>query len=275
MKFILTIFISSVVSSFAFGQKGTLYAYWGWNTSAYTHSDIHFKGENYDFTLDKVKAKDRQTKFDPAIYFNPGFITIPQTNVRIGYQYNDHFEISLGIDHMKYVVQQDQTVNINGIINRPNDYNGIYNNESIKIQKGFLAYEHTDGLNYINVALRRMDTLFILPTKITSLDLTYMLGAETGVMVPKTNVTLMDELRNDKFYLSGYGVSAIGGIRLTAFKHFFIQTEFKGGFIHLPRVRTTMYSSDLANQHFGFLQHNILIGGSVNLQKKAKEVDLE
>ena len=67
--------------------------------------------------------------------------------------------MSLGVDHMKYVVQQNQEVLINGNIdNSSTTYNGNYN-ETINIEDGFLKFEHSDGLNYINFEYRRFDNL--------------------------------------------------------------------------------------------------------------------
>jgi hypothetical protein len=40
--------------------------YWGWNLSDYSGSDITFKGEGYDFTLDNVTAYNRQSDFEPG-----------------------------------------------------------------------------------------------------------------------------------------------------------------------------------------------------------------
>lgn len=83
-------------------QKGKLYAYWGWNRGWYTNSDISFKGNDYDFNLNKVVAKDRQTPFSLNSYLNPTLITIPQYNFRIGYFISENYDISFGADHMKY-----------------------------------------------------------------------------------------------------------------------------------------------------------------------------
>jgi hypothetical protein len=46
--------------------------------------------------------------------YQSGKMTIPQTNFRIGYFINDHY-IALGVDHMKYVMAQNQVANITGI----------------------------------------------------------------------------------------------------------------------------------------------------------------
>ena len=70
-------------------NKGKIYFYWGGNRANYTNSDIRFKGENYDFTLENVKAKDVPKGWH-IDYINPARMTIPQTNFRLGYFISDH-----------------------------------------------------------------------------------------------------------------------------------------------------------------------------------------
>ena len=43
-------------------NKGKMFAYWGWNRGHFSTSDITFKGENYNFTLDNVEAKDKPNR---------------------------------------------------------------------------------------------------------------------------------------------------------------------------------------------------------------------
>ena len=74
-------------------NKGKIYAFWGWNRSWYTNSDIHFTGDNYDFTLNDIEATDRQTPFDLGVYFGITTITIPQTNLRFGCFINDKIDV--------------------------------------------------------------------------------------------------------------------------------------------------------------------------------------
>ncbi|MFZ1702900.1 MAG: hypothetical protein WAT79_01065, partial [Saprospiraceae bacterium] len=83
-------------------RKGKIYVFWGWNWSVYSKSDLHFKGSDYDFTLKNVKSSDRQSPFSLNTYFNPSKFTIPQYNFRLGYYLKEHWDISFGIDHMKY-----------------------------------------------------------------------------------------------------------------------------------------------------------------------------
>jgi hypothetical protein len=47
----------------------------------------------------------------------------------------------LGVDHMKYVVQQNQEILINGNIdNSGSIYDGDYSKETINIEGGFLQF---------------------------------------------------------------------------------------------------------------------------------------
>lgn len=47
-------------------------------------------------------------------------MTISQTNFRLGYFISDDYNISIGVDHMIYVMVQSQSVRITG--NYPNIY---------------------------------------------------------------------------------------------------------------------------------------------------------
>ncbi len=276
MKYIIGIAIFLLTFNDAFAQnqenltshrKGDFYLYWGWNWSWYNKSDIHFEGENYDFTLEKVRAKDRQSPFDWGTYFNPSTATIPQYNVRIGYFISDKYNISIGTDHMKYVAQQGQTVKITGTIaDTGTEYDGIYDNEDITIQEGFLQYEHTDGLNYPNIELRRLDEL----ASFNKVSVNLIEGFGIGVLLPRTNATLLNNQRYDEFHLSGYGMAAVLGINVSVGKTFFFQSEWKGGFINMPDIRTTSSELDQASQKFFFSQLNIIFGATLKSKKHKK-----
>ena len=245
-------------------SKGSFYLYWGWNIGWFSTSDIHFEGANYDFTLSDVYANDRQSKFNVNTYFNPTTVTIPQYNFRIGYFINDHYNISFGIDHMKYVMEPYQIVKISGSIdNTGTSYDGNYNNDDIAMTKDFLQFEHTDGLNYPNIEFRRFDEIINLNK--VRIGITEGVGA--GILYPKTNTTLLNNERYDGFHLAGYGLSAVVGLNVTFYKYFFVQSEFKGGFISMPDIRTTNSKSDKSSQNFFFSQLNIVFGATLNFKK--------
>lgn len=245
-------------------RKGQFYVYWGWNVDSYSKSDIHFTGADYDFTLDNVVAADRQSDFDVKLYGNPLKATIPQYNFRMGYFINEHYNISFGIDHMKYVVQQGQKVIINGQIDQTETiYDGNYVNDIITVKPGFLSLEHTDGLNYINSEFRRVDNL--ISTK--HFKLNFMEGIGAGILLPKTNCTLINNERYDEFHLAGFGLDGIIGLNTEFFRYFFLQSELKGGFVNMPDIRTTTNIADKASQHFFFAQWNVTFGVNFNLNK--------
>ncbi|TRX42760.1 hypothetical protein [Flavobacterium restrictum] len=266
-------------------NKGKIFISWGGNRDSYTKSDVTFKGNDYNFTLYDISAHDKPKGWH-ADYINPSKMTIPQTNFRMGYFINDHYSIAIGWDHMKYVMTQNQTVDVTGSINLPTDqsgsyYNGVYTNTPVDlsqngakeggfekgtIQQGipaFLMYEHTDGLNYVNTEFSRHDDIskwFALTnTDKVQINLTEGLGA--GLIFPKTNATVLGKERHDDFHVSGFGTSLKAGLNVTFFKHFYIQGELKGGYINMPDIRTTVSADDTASQHFLFFQRIIAFGG--------------
>ncbi|AFM02841.1 hypothetical protein Fleli_0361 [Bernardetia litoralis DSM 6794] len=246
-------------------SKGRMYFYWGYNRGWFTNSDIHFKGSNYDFTLKDVVAKDRQSKLAADPYLKLNKLTIPQYNLRIGYYLTENWDISFGIDHMKYVMQQDQTVEINGYIhNTSSNYNADYSNNDIQLTGDFLKFEHTDGLNYVNVEVRHSNLLF----DFNKIKISLNEGLGIGFLYPRTNTTLLGQQRHDDFHVAGYGIGGVVGARVAFFNKFFIQSEFKGGYINLPDVETTYSELDKAKQMFFFSQLNIVFGGIINLHKK-------
>ena len=248
-------------------NKGKFFVYWGWNWSSYSGSDIHFKGNNYDFTLRDVQAQDTPSKFSFSKYFGITNLTKPQTNARIGYFFKENYTISIGVDHMKYVVNNDQFVTIDGEISLGNNtYNGVYTGQEIQLTEDFLRLEHTDGLNYVNVQLYRFDDIsrwFGLYSESFQINLTEGFGA--GILYPKTDTTLLGQERHDDYHISGFGLSAGAGLNITFLKHFFIQADLKAGYINMPNVKISTNASDSASQDFFFLQNNILIGGKFRL----------
>ena len=209
-------------------DKGRLYVFWGWNRGYYTDSDIEFTGDNYDFTLNDVKAIDRQSKFGLDPHFNPSRITIPQTNMRLGYFITNNIDISIGIDHMKYVMVAHQETEITGKINDGGSYDGIYDNEGFSINPDFLKFEHTDGLNYINIEITRNDDvlkLFHVNVNPKILKVNALIGFGLGPVMPKSNVTLWNNERYDEFHFAGYGFAGKIGLDLIFFKYLFFRGE--------------------------------------------------
>jgi len=243
-------------------NKGKFYVFWGGNRESFSKSDIHFTGADYDFTLYDVAAHDKPKGWH-VDYLNPGRMTIPQTNLRIGYFITDHYNISVGLDHMKYVMYQNKAVDYSGFYPNAGSYGEVLPNNQLLLTEDFLTFEHTDGLNYINTEISRVDDISKI-FKLSNTDkfqINATEGIGGGVLLPKTNAKLLNKDRHDDFHLSGYGVSAKIGLNFTIFKYFFIQTELKGGYITMNDIRTTKDSADKASQEFFFFQRIIAFGG--------------
>ncbi len=243
-------------------NKGKFFVSWGGNRESYSKSDITFKGKDYNFTLDNVKAHDKPKGWH-IDYVNPARMTIPQTNFKMGYFVNDHYSVAIGVDHMKYVMGQNQTVNMTGSIAANTPFDGVYDKVPTVMTEDFLKFEHTDGLNYINTEFSRHDDISSL-FKITDTDkiqVNLTEGVGFGILYPKTNTTLLGKERHDEFHVSGFGTSLKAGLNITFFKHFYIQGELKGGYINMQDIRTTQSSEDSASQDFFFFQRIIAFGG--------------
>ena len=243
-------------------NKGKFFFFWGGNRGYYTTSDIRFKGNGYDFTLSDVKAVDKPKGWH-IDYINPLRMTIPQTNARVGYFISNHYTISAGVDHMKYVMEQDQVVKMNGYISGTGTiHDGNYNNQEKLLTEDFLTFEHTDGLNYVTVELSRVDDISKLfgihNTDIFQLNITEGLGI--GVLYPKTNTKLINKQRYDEFHIAGYGMSVKAGLNLVFFKHLMVIGELKGGYINMYDIRTTSSILDKAQQDFFYFQTMLALG---------------
>lgn len=263
--FSLTIFAQEAIKiqdKYTAHKKGKFFISWGGNRETYSKSDIQFKGTDYDFTIYDVSAHDKPKGWH-IDYINPGRMTIPQTNLRVGYFVNDHYSVALGVDHMKYVMNQDITVNYTGNYPNRNSYGEAVGNNQVLLTEDFLTFEHTDGLNYVNTEVSRHDDISklfkIIDTDKIQVNVTEGIGL--GVLYPKTNAKVFNKQRHDDFHLSGYGASIKAGLNLTFFKHFYIQTEVKGGYINMPDIQTTFSASDSASQEFFFFQKIIAFGG--------------
>lgn len=266
-----------IANAAAFGQqvnhynpikKGQFFVYWGWNREFYTNSNITLKGADYDIRLSNVRAKDKPTIFSYHNYFQPNRVTIPQTNFRLGYFIKPGLALGFGVDHMKYVMVQDQTVNVKGYIARPGLYGGSYDRPT-KLTTDFLTFEHTDGLNYLHLTLDKYHELY--HSKSEDLILNGYWGGGAGILLPKTNVKFLDYERNDRFHVSGFGLNAAAGLQGVFFRHFIMRLEAKGGYINMPDI--ILHKKGIVGrgkQHFFFGEAFWAFGATYNLHRKRK-----
>ncbi|MEN3322633.1 hypothetical protein VP395_02750 [Mariniflexile soesokkakense] len=82
----------SEIIKYTASNKGRLYISWGGNRERFSKSDIYFRGEDYEFTIKDASAIDKPKGWYTD-YINPTRITIPQTNIKIGYFVSDHYMV--------------------------------------------------------------------------------------------------------------------------------------------------------------------------------------
>ena len=279
-KFFELVFVFFVGTTMLFGQnqdtvdnsgynqsklsKGTMFVYWGWNRAGFSKSDIRFKGNGYDFTLNNVVAHDRPSELSMA-YIDPTRLSIPQFNFRLAYFIKDNLALVIAQDHMKYVMDQNQTVNFDGHITDPT-YAGMVQNGQVNLSdEQFLTFEHTDGLNYINLGLEKYKN--VLSKK--DFNMFWAYGGGIGALMPKSNVKLFGNERSDRYHLAGFGLDARTSINAVFWNHWMARVEGKFGYINMPDIKTTLNNKpDKASQDFVFYQINFGIGYVFNRKIK-------
>ena len=240
--------------------KGTGFISWGYNRSAYTRSTINFTGAGYDFSLKGVKATDRpSTKLSE--YFNPTKITIPQFNIRAGYNFKNYWNISVGYDHLKYVMVHGQEYLLNGRINGGIDPNwsGNLSDKVVVTNDKDFHYENSNGMNYIRVELTKVRN--IVRNRRDNFTMSYLLGVSSGAILSFNDFTFGGKKDVATVSLSGIGLSGHAGMRFEFFKYVFLQTNVAAGVLKQISVRTRANEySAIAKQTFGYVEGNIVLG---------------
>lgn len=277
----LLIFIFVLLSNSSFTQNvdnkavaGKFYFYWGYNRATFAVSDLHFAGPNYNFTLQKVKAFDRPSPFSVQEYFSLTKITIPQYDYRIGYQWNGHWAISVGVDHMKYVVAQNQSVLMTGTVSPAASiqYAGTYANQAVILKEDFLRFEHTNGLNLVSLDIGYQKDRFYFPKINTTLS--GHVGFGVGAVIPKTDSHVFGKGQDNPFHWSGYGVSGTMGLEARFWKNIFFRAQIRAGWIGLSDILLDNDAPERARQNIQFVQYYGVLGkyfgfgAKENLQRK-------
>lgn len=247
----------------AFGQDGPhlrhrVFLQWGYNRAQFSTSDIRFTGPGYDFTLQEVVAKDRPEPFTFNGYFNPKYLWIPQYNYRAGWFPNERWSLSIGLDHMKYVMVQGQAVDCTGNLGLEGGRPRSVGSGRLELTPDVLAYEHTDGLNLLSVEADHYLRLWHSTNGLHALYFTP--GVFAGPVIPRTDVRLFGEGLNNRFHLAGYGTGVQAGIFALVHDRIFIRARVHAGFINLPDVLTTGTADERAKQHFYFIEEQVVLG---------------
>ena len=245
-------------------NAGAIFFHWGYNRDFYTKSDINFTGPGYDFTLQDCQAVDRQESLSYENYFKFNNITIPQYNIRIGYMIKKNWAISLGFDHMKYILKDNLPYQLSGTINPGVDleanWSGTYINEPMITQEATFHYENSNGLNYIRAEVSRVDQWYRQRNS-AWFAVSSLFGAGAGAIVSMNDFTFAGRKSLDTQSLSGMALSLQADLRLEFFRHFYIQPGIGSGFMLQNNVKTRPEDfNSVASQQFGYMEAHILFG---------------
>lgn len=233
--------------------EGTLFAYWGYNRSGFTKSNIRFAGPGYDFTMQGATAYDER---DPATILSTQF------NARLGYYFRDHWAISAGIDRMTYLFADNNQVNLSGSIDETVDaqWEGTYTGEPITTDRELFHYANSNGLNYLRLELTRTDMLFNAGDR-DWFAVSSNIGVGAGGLLSSNSFTFAGRENKSTGSMSGYGISAHLGLRFEFLRHVFLQTGFSGGLNHQLKVHTRPNDpSSFARQAYGYIMFDASVG---------------
>lgn len=178
-------------TKFTANNKGKFYIHWGVNRSFYSNSVIKFVGKDFNFVVENATAHDKPKSWH-IDYINPTWIIIPQTNLKIDYYFSDKYSVSIGVDHMKYVMTPNQEVIVNGEYPYPGASGELLSNGKIQLIEEFLMFEHTDGLNYVHTEIAKTKYLskYLGISDTDKIQFNALVGIGAGILYPKTKATL-------------------------------------------------------------------------------------
>ncbi len=245
-------------------KKHSFYFYWGYNRAFYSNTNLHFSGPKYDFTVYRLKATDRPSPFG-TVYINPVTFTVPQYNIRLGFFLTNRLHLSLGMDHMKYVVTEGQATTLSGVVTREasSRYSGSYLNKPVVLDRELLQFEHTNGFNFSSLDLEYLQPVKTFWKK--RLAFSWNIGLGGVWVVTKTDVRVFGDGLDNDFHVAGYALAAKTGPRLDVLGRAFLAAEVKGGYATLPSVLVKNAAPELGDHNVMFLQYYVVAGYNFRL----------
>jgi len=273
-----------------------LYVSWGYNRSVHHNiSPIHFETPDGNFSVDNAVVKDRWDRMTLKEWLTPSYWAIPQYNFSIGYQWSKDpkkrksYAVEAGIDHMKYVVENQAPADLSGEYNKRLFYYDQKSDQLIESTFDQLAaqgnikwmeMEHTDGYNYVFTNFFYMFQLLSVAKNKIVIQL--KTGAGVAAMIPRTQTGFMQDepwkfvSRNNRFHLAGYGINYFNGMRVSFGKKqsFFLEAGVNGHYVHMVNALV----NDANIDGVGKISHHTLsaqfiakFGFSIDLSKKNKK----
>jgi hypothetical protein len=245
LSFLLIAAIAEAQSGQVKSKSGVFYFALGSHVADYSNSDIHLKSNSqpsFDFVLKNVKATD-----DEFLKSTGGAM---QYDYQVGYYFKKkNFGIEYNFDHVKYFAKHDQTVRTIGTVN------GQRVDENLPITTYVQNFEHSNGGNYFLLNFVKWKDLATSKDQKRTVSLMYKAGG--GIVLPKTNSTVMNKHRDDTYNVAGYVVALEGGLRYNLLKFFFVESTLKGAFANYSHI---LIADGTGKQHWFSGQFLLMAG---------------
>lgn len=266
-------------------KKRYIYFTWGYNRGFHSKSDATFTTQDGTFTIHDAIGYDRPSK-DYRDYVYPSRIPIPQYNLRIGYQVNEKWDIVAGLDHMKWVFDNNLKYEISGDYNHtlfvPHDsgdpalLTGLTFDQIKETGDArWLSFEHTNGYNYAHLGAVYKTNLFT--SRNGDFKIETGLGGGAGLMIPQTTVKYhQDSWWNwqgvdNNFHIAGYGAHAEAKVQL-GYKNFFLEPVVRGTYIKVSNALVQKSGERLEHTPIGSIQFIVQGGYKIPIKERKKRV---
>jgi len=194
------------------------FASWGYNGDGFAKSDLHLSQPSLgnEFTFVGVQARDSKTWTD---LFNH-YPFVPQYNVRFGFFFNERWGLEVALDHIKWIVKEDQQVRMTGTLG------GAAVDTQVTLTPDVLVYQLNNGSNPLFVNLIRRIRLAGEPGRTGYFALLAKAGG--GVAFPHTENTVFGQPNEKGFqFFHGWDLDAAAAVRVHIWKPVYFEVEGK------------------------------------------------
>jgi len=239
-------------------KTGAFYLSWGYNTEWYTKSTVKVKqaGLGNDYQMVKVNGHDHRGWDKDLLHQD---FTIPQYNYRLGYYFNDKQDLAFEInfDHTKYIIADNQLVNIKGTLNNSPVNTGVMFSEA----NGFY-YFLNNGANFLLFNLVKRVGLYHTYDRNLYVDLTGKAGI--GPVIPHVQNSLFGKTNNQGFQFGGWNTGLETALRVTVMRYGYLEFAQKVDYARYSHLR--VYEGR-AKQSFGTYELILSVGAIIPRSK--------
>lgn len=266
IKYVVLILIILCTTPNLFGQRktklntngeGTMFFSAGVNRSAYTTSTVDFEGGLYSASLEGTELVDNVEGEPLFSLFNS---TSPQWNVQIGYFVANKWAIIGGFDRYNTFFDSDQQIQLSGTFSpgSHSSFSGTYSSESIDLDLEDFNLVQSQGINYFNVGVMRMDQWY--KSRKAEFAFNTVVGGKLGPVFTIVDYTYDNSTRQQVSSLSGVGFSGFIGIRADFFQHIYLEANLAGGYLNQGNINLSSSGDETASQSTSFLSPQVNIG---------------